>query len=301
MLRARLLVVMAAILFSTGGAAIKASSLTGWQVASLRAGIAAAAIFLLIPESRKIADRSILLAGMMYAVMGVSFAVANKLTTAANAIFLQDTAPVYLMLAGPWLLGERVHRRDWIFLGVMAIAVVLFFAGSPAASATAPAPVAGNTVAMVSAVAWAASIGALRWVEQNGRPAMAVVAMGNLTGCLAALPMALRGGFALTAVDLAAVLYLGLIQIALGYVILTRAIRRVSAVETSLLMMCEPVFSPLWAFLLHGERPGGWAMLGGALILAATAARVLASSTPNEETASARPGVPIQTAKNHRG
>jgi drug/metabolite transporter (DMT)-like permease len=106
---------------------------------------------------------------------------------------------------------------------------------------------------------------------------LATVAVGNSLAFLATLPLSARGP-APSATDVVAVLYLGVVQIGLGYVLLTRGIRRVSAVQTSLLMMTEPVFSPLWAYLLHGEAPGPWAVAGGAAILAATAGRLLPRS-----------------------
>lgn len=280
-LQPRLLVLSAALLFSTGGAAIKSTGLSPWQVAGFRAGVAAVAILLAVPAARRVNDGRILLAGAGYAVMGISFVVANKLTTAANAIFLQDTAPVYVMLLfSPLLLREPVHRGDWLFLLAMAAGVAMFFAGDPVASRTAPDPVRGNLVALVSAVSWAGSVSALRWMHKSGiagDPGMATVVAGNALAFLATLPLSIQGPAPSTG-DAVAILYLGLIQVALGYVLLTRGIRNVSAVQASLLMMSEPAFSPLWAYLLHGEVPNAWAMAGGAVILAATAGRVFARS-----------------------
>lgn len=277
MLEARLSIFFAALLFSTGGAAIKSVSLTGWQVGGARAGIAAVAILVLIPSARRLFDWRILIAGTAYAVMGITFVTANKYTTAVNAIFLQDTAPVYMMFISPWLLGEPVSRRDWWSLVLMAAGTALFFAGDSAGSHTAPDPVRGNLIAMVSAVAWAASIAGLRWMEKSGieGAGMATVAMGNLLACLFTLPLALPVG-PVAGSDLAILLYLGLVQIAFGYWLFTRGVRRTSGVEASLIMMCEPVFSPLWAFLIHGETPGGWAVAGGFAILAAMGWRVAA-------------------------
>ncbi len=107
-----------------------------------------------------------------------------------------------------------------------------------------------------------------------GGEAIAAVAAGNVIAWLGALPMALPL-VAATAVDWGIVLYLGTIQIALAYVLLTAGIRRVPAFEASLLMLAEPVLNPLWAWWVQGERPGGWALLGGAVILGATATRLI--------------------------
>lgn len=267
---------LAAFLFSTGGAAIKSTGLTGWQVGGGRAGIAAIAILALIPQARRLFDWRIFAAGCAYAIMGISFVTANKYTPAVNAIFLQDTAPVYMMFISPWLLGEPVSRRDWWSLVLMAAGTALFFAGGTEGSATAPDPVRGNLIAMVSAVAWAASIAALRWMEKSGieGAGMATVAMGNALACLFTLPLSVPFG-PVSGSDIAVLLYLGLIQIGFGYWLFTRGVRHTSGVEASLIMMCEPVFSPLWAFLIHGEKPGGWAVAGGLAILGAMAWRVL--------------------------
>lgn len=277
MLSARLYVFLAALLFSTGGAAIKSLNLSGWQVGGARAGIAAVAILAVIPAARRLFDWRIALAGAAYAVMGISFVTANKYTPAVNAIFLQDTAPVYMMFLAPWLLNEPVSRRDWWSLVLMAVGTALFFAGDTAGSRTASDPVKGNLIAMVSAVGWALSIAALRWMEKSGieGAGMATVAMGNLLAFVLTLPLALPWPVPAPG-EIAVLLYLGLIQIGFGYWLFTRGVRGTTGVEASLIMMCEPVFSPLWAFLVHGERPGGWALAGGAFILGAMGWRVAA-------------------------
>ncbi len=277
MLSARLQVFAAAVLFSTGGAAIKSIQLTAWQVAGFRAGLAALAILLFLPAARRMFDRRILLAGIAYAAMGLTFVAANKYTTAANAIFLQDTAPVYMMALSPLLLKEAVPRRDRVFLVLMAAGAAMFFAGDPAPSLTAPDPARGNLIALASAAAWASTIAALRWMEKSGiegQPGMATVAMGNLLAFGASLPWALPVA-SISARDAGVLAYLGFVQIALGYALFTRGVKHASGMEASVIMMCEPALCALWAFLIHGETPAPWGLAGGAVILAATAGRVL--------------------------
>ncbi len=111
-MRYRLLILAAAVLFSTGGAAIKSASLTSWQVACFRSGVAAVALLLLVPASRRLRNYRVWVAAAAYAATMILFVAANKLTTAANAIFIQSTAPLYLLLLGPWLLKEPIRRRD---------------------------------------------------------------------------------------------------------------------------------------------------------------------------------------------
>jgi drug/metabolite transporter (DMT)-like permease len=117
----------AAALFSTGGAAIKATTLTGWQVASFRSGIAGIAVMLMIPAARRGWSGRSLLVGAAYAATMILFVQANKLTTAASSIFLQSTAPIYLVLLGPWLLGEHNRRRDFLLMGAMSVGLALCF------------------------------------------------------------------------------------------------------------------------------------------------------------------------------
>lgn len=277
MTRARLQVLAAALLFSTGGAAIKATALTGWQVASFRSGVAALVLLLVVPAARRIFDLRVLAVGVAYAATLVCYVLANRLTTAASTIFLQSSAPLYILLLAPWLLHEPLRRRDLALMAVMAAGLAPFFLIHDNPSATAPAPLAGNLLAALAGIGWAFVVVGLRGFgrrEGGAGVALAAVAAGNLIACLAALPLALpiTGG---EAGDWGIVLYLGTIQVGLAYLLLTAGVRRLAAFETSLLLLVEPVFNPLWAWWLHGERPGLWAMAGGALILGATAASLI--------------------------
>ncbi len=265
----RLLLLAAAVLFSTGGAAVKAASLSGWQVASFRSGVATAALLALVPGTRRGWSWRVLPVGAAYAATLSLFVLANKLTTAANAIFLQDTAPLYLVLLGPWLLGERLVREDLMLLGAVAAGMALFFVGQAPVSRTAPDPVRGNLLAVVSGLTWALTIAGLRWLgSRHPSSALAAPAAGNLMAFLGCLPMALpvpAAGWR----DGAVIAYLGVFQIGLAYLCMTRALTRVPALEASLLLLAEPALNPVWAWLAHGERPGSWALAGGALILGA--------------------------------
>lgn len=277
-LPARLQILLTALLFSTGGAAIKAATLTGWQVASLRSGIAALVLFAAGSRLRRV-SLPILLVGLAYAATLVSFVTANKLTTAAHSVFLQAAAPLYIAVLGPWLLGERVRREDLPVMGAVVTGLLLLFAGASASSATAPNPGLGNLVGAVSGVCWCFTIMGLRWVEKreehaNRQPAGSAALLGNALACVACLPAALPLSN-LAGRDVAIVAYLGIVQVGLAYVLLTRAIGRVPAVDASILLLAEPALSPLWAWLVHHESPGPWPLAGGALIIAATAWKTL--------------------------
>ncbi|MEO8090599.1 MAG: DMT family transporter [Gemmatimonadales bacterium] len=280
--KARLQLVGAALLFSTGGAAIKAAAFTGWQIACLRSGFAAVALLLMVPGARRGWTlrqaqgglRQSLLVGVAYAACLTLFVLANRLTTSANTIYLQSTAPLYLLILAPWLLKEPVRQRDVGFMLVVAFGLMLFFVGVERPAATAPDPVQGNILALVSGFCWALTVLGLRWLsarEGRGSPIVAVTS-GNLTAFLVTLPFALPFG-AHSITDWSLVIYLGVFQIALAYVLVTSAINHIRALEASVILLIEPALNPVWAWLVHGEVPGIWAMAGGAIILAATTAK----------------------------
>lgn len=275
---ARIQLLGAALLFSTGGAAIKATALTAWQVASFRSGIAALALLLLLPAARRGWSPRVLLVAIAYAATLTLFVLANRMTTAANTIFLQSTAPLYILLLGPWLLKEPVRRSDLAFMGALAVGLSLFFVSAEAPAATAPEPLAGNVLATLSGICWALTVVGLRWLGAEGKGevgiGVATVALGNVVAFLAALPMALPVA-AVEVQDWALVGYLGVFQIAAAYVLLTAGIRHVPALEASTLLLVEPALNPVWAWLVHDEAPSRWAMAGGGVILGAMVVKLL--------------------------
>jgi drug/metabolite transporter, DME family len=275
--KARLLVLAAAALFSTGGAAIKATTLTAWQVASFRSAIAAVALFAFLPGARRRPTRPMLLVGVFYAATLILFVQANKLTTSANAIFLQDTAPLYVLLVSPFLLREAVKAADLLFLSALALGLGAFFVGREPAQSTAPDPLSGNLAAVASGVTWAATVMGLRWLGTHRTDKTAIepaLLAGSLVAAVGALPMALPVASARPA-DWVIIVGLGVFQIGLAYVCLAKGMRGVPALEASLLLLLEPVLNPIWSWMVHGEAPGPWPLAGGALILGATAARTI--------------------------
>lgn len=275
----------AAVLFSTGGAAIKGVALSGWQIAAFRSLIAAVFFGVVLAATRpagawrRLLDPRVLRIASAYAGTVILFALANKLTTAANAIFLQSTAPLYLLFLGPWLLKERARPADLALMAPVVVGLALFFLAAEPAQRTAPDPVAGNLLALGAGVSWAFTLSGLRWLERQGDLAGAgqtTVLAGNLLAGLIGLPLALGAGVSASGPgDWLLLLYLGLVQIGVAYLLLTRGLRRVPALEASLLVLAEPALNPVWAWLVHGERPAPLAIAGGTLILAATVARGL--------------------------
>lgn len=269
----RIQIIAAAVLFSTGGAFIKATALDGFQVASFRSGVAVLAVLAMLPGARRRPSAAAAVVAVTYAATLVLFVFATKLTTAANAIFLQSTAPIYLVLLGPWLLREPLRRRDLMLLPVLCAGLALFFVGAEHPQATAPAPSTGNILALLSGVAWALTLVGLRFIgrrEAAGGPGAATaVVLGNLIAFAAVLPWALPV-VAATPRDLLVIAYLGIVQIGIAYACLTAALRHVDAMAATLLLFVEPVLNPVWAYLVHGETAGPLALAGGALILAGT-------------------------------
>jgi DME family drug/metabolite transporter len=264
MLRARLQILAAAVLWSTGGAAMKLTGLSGWQVAAGRSAVAAAFLFTAFRAARVRPDRRTLLAAIAYAATVVLFSVANKLTTAANAIFIQDTAPLWVVLLSPLLLRERTTRAELLSIPLYGVGLGLFFLDELSAG-----QVAGNFVALGSGVAFALCIIGLRHVRGS---AMAAVAWGNVIAALAAAPLWSTGPSP-SAPDLLLLGYLGVFQLGSAYALFARGMRHTPAVEASLLCLLEPVLNPIWAFVFAAERPGRWAVAGGAIVLGVTAAR----------------------------
>jgi drug/metabolite transporter (DMT)-like permease len=266
MLKPRLLVLLAALLWSTAGAAIKLCALNEWQIAGGRSLVAAITLFLLFRSARRVPDLRTVWVAVANAATVVLFVVANKWTSAANAIFLQDSAPLYVLLAGPFLLGEKPTKSQLISAPIFIGGLLLFFMDKLDAGQR-----LGNAIALLSGVAFALCIIGLRWVRDGAGSA---AAWGNLIAAVVALPLGL-GGPAPRPLDLALILYLGIFQLGLAYALFARGLRDVPAVEASLLVLLEPVLNPIWTFLLAGERPGPWALAGGALILGATVWRTV--------------------------
>lgn len=273
---ARAQVLAAALLFSTAGVVIKATTLTAWQISSLRSAVATLVLLAAFRQVPRLTGPT-LLVGALIAATFVTFIAANKLTTAAHAIFIQAAAPVYLVVLSPWLLGERAARRDVPFMATVLAGLTLLALSTTDASATASNPVLGNSLALLSGVTWALSLVGLRWLEQRdttGMPAVNATIWANVIVALACLPMAwpLDG---IGQVDWLIVLYLGAFQLGLAYVLLVHGLRRLTAIETSLLLLLESALNPVWTWMGHGESPGTLGIIGGALILGATTMRSL--------------------------
>ena len=274
---ARLAALAAAALFSTGGAAIKGTTLTPFQVAGFRSAVAALTLALVLPEARRGFRRDLFPAAFAYAGTLICFVASTKLTTSAAAIFLQSTAPIWVLVLAPLLLREPARRKDLPYVGAAAVGLALVFLGSRHPEVTAPHPEIGNPIALASGLFYALLMISLRRLAgrgDSGDRSLPATTLGNALAFAVCLPFALPLT-SLSLHDAAAIVYLGAIQIGFAYWLFTRAIRVLPALEVSLLVLLEPILNPLWTWLLFGERPTLLASTGGAVMLVALAARTL--------------------------
>jgi drug/metabolite transporter (DMT)-like permease len=271
-LRARLLVLTAAVLFSTAGAAVKACAMSPWQITAFRAAIAAVCLYAWLPTARGRWNRGTVLTGLAGAATMMLFVAATKRTTAASAIFLQATAPVWVFALGPRLIGEARRRRDVPIMVVIGLGMLGVLVGADAPGATAPSPVTGNVLAATAGLTWGLAILGLRSTARDSHAGDAALVASNVFAAAAALPFALPITHASVA-DWQVIAFLGVVQVAFAYACFVRGMRGVSALEASLLMLVEPVLNPLWAWWIQGERVGVATLAGGAIVLAAIATR----------------------------
>jgi drug/metabolite transporter, DME family len=267
-----LLVLGAAILWSTGGLFIKATSLSAIELSFGRSLLAAITIAIVTRREGFGLNRVSAITSILYAALLLLFVLATKLTTAANAIFLQYTAPVYVLILEPLFYKERFRRRDLITVAACVGGMALFFVGK-----LRPQDVDGNLLALASGVCFALFFLLLRHSKARNVNRASSAIYGNLIVVLICTPAffgAARRG--ISAADLARISYLGIIQIGFAYLLFTLAMARgLRSLDASIVGYIEPVLNPIWVFLFIGERPSGWAMIGGAIIIASVITHML--------------------------
>jgi DME family drug/metabolite transporter len=265
--RAVLLVAGAALLWSSGGLFIKVAPMPGLAVACGRA-IVATLFYLVVlrPDLRKARFTT----ALAYAGCVVTFVTATKLTTAANAIFLQYTGPAYVLLLSPFLLDEPFRPIDAVCVALSLAGMSLFFVDKLEAG-----QLAGNLLATLSGVFFALTVLLIRRDAKSGSgDAIPSTTLGNVLAALGTAPFA-ADLLHVSAIGALVLLYLGVMQLGVSYWMFARGVRQVPAAEASLISMLEPVCNPLWVLLGTGERPGPWSIAGGAIVLGAVALRTL--------------------------
>jgi drug/metabolite transporter (DMT)-like permease len=264
--QAILFLVLTAVLWSFGGLLIKIISWNPIAIAGMRSAIASAVVLLYLRRPRLTWSRSQILGALFYATTVILFVSATKMTTAANAILLQYSAPIYVALLGHRLLGEKTTRLDWITIFAVIGGMMLFFLDQFQIG-----NILGNLVAIASGITFALLTIFLR--HQKDASPLESVLMGNLLTALIAIPFMLssapgRGSWL-------GLILLGTFQIGLAYIFYSIAIKQVTALEGSLIPIVEPILNPVWVFLVIHETPSKWAFVGGSIIIVSMILRYL--------------------------
>jgi drug/metabolite transporter, DME family len=266
-----LFVLAAALLWSTGGLFIKWTTLSGLELSFWRSLFAIFTVALFTRHEGFGLNRLTAVASFLYAVLLILFVMATKTTTAANAIFLQYTAPVYLLILEPIIYKEKFRSRDPVTVLVCLGGMGLFFVGQ-----LRPQDVTGNVLALASGFCFALYFLLLRHPRAREVNRASSVIYGNTMAVIMTAVWGLPTVTSITGHDLFAVAYLGIVQIGIAYTLFTVAmVRGVRSLDAGIICYAEPVLNPVWVFLVLGERPSTWALLGGAIMIAAVICHML--------------------------
>ncbi len=267
-----ILILFAVLLWSTGGLFIKLTTLDAFAVNCGRSLLAALTVAVFTYKKGLKLDRFTLLSAFLYAGTLTCFVYANKTTTAANAIFLQYTAPIYILIFSPFILKEKFRFSDLITVFICLAGMSLFFLEEQSASGNLASNVfVGNVAALLSGIFFGLYFILLRHPRslENRNPALSVF-YGNILIVIFMIPLLIQNPPAPNGKDLLAIIFLGVFQIGVAYILFTRGIAEgVRSLDASIIGFVEPLLNPVWVFLFIGERPGKWAITGGAIILGA--------------------------------
>ena len=260
-----LYVLAAALLWSTGGLFIKWTTIGGLELSFCRSLFAIFTVAFFTRREGFGINPLTAVASLLYAVLLILFVLATKTTTAANAIFLQYTAPVYLLILEPIIYKEKFRSRDLITVVVCVGGMALFFVGQ-----LRPQDVAGNLMALASGLCFALYFLLLRHPRAREVNRASSVIYGNTLAVILTAPWGLAILNSITGHDIIAVAYLGIIQLGVAYTLFTLGMARgVRSLDAGIICYVEPVLNPVWVFLVLGEKPSQWALLGGSIIIVA--------------------------------
>ena len=259
--------VFAAIVWSTGGLLVKLITLDAFTILfyrSLYAGI----FFLLVFRREALHfGRRALVISLFYAPLLICFVTATKLTTAANAIFLQYISPAVVLVLEPWLLKTKMTKYNILTVIACTFGLSFFLLEQKGQS-----HLLGDGLALLSGFF---SAGLILSLKLSNRPQqMSGILLGNLLVVLIAIPWFLKS-ISPTTNEHMMLAFLGFIQIGVGYMLFTYGQRRITAIESSLIAMLEPILNPLWVLIGYGEIPSVWTMIGGFFILFALSMRMI--------------------------
>ena len=281
--KAILFIILAATLWSTAGVFVKALD---WQPVSILAGrgLFTSLLFLLYLRRlpRKVTPWTLLAAGGSIATQFL-FITSTKLTTAANAIFLQYTAPIYVVLLAYWLLREKPSRTDWISMGIIFLGLLLFFGDQ-----LSPDGFYGNILAVLSGLTSAVMMVSFR-AQKNSTPEDSVL-IASLVIAVFGFPSVLKESWTIS--NWSAVAYLGIFQIGVAFIFFTKGIKQIQALEANLIGTLEPILNPVWVFLFLGEQMGKSALLGGLVVLVGVIVSAVGSARTDKEFEAASTYIP---------
>ncbi len=255
---ALLLMVLVTLIWSANGLLIKLVSWSPMPISGVRSLLAALALLPFLGRPRNFFSFDTIAGAIGFAGALITFVVATKLTTAANAIFLQLTAPVYVALFSGIILGEKVRPLDWIITGIIMSGMLLFFGDSLTVDGF-----WGNMSAILSAVCWAVFVLFSR--KQKDDAPLKIPILGHFICVLVGLPFVINAGMPDSGWYW--IIPMGAIGAGLSFVLYTVVLKRLSAIEAIITQTIEPIFNPVWVFLVVGEIPGRWALLGGVIVL----------------------------------
>ena len=277
---ALLFVLAAAVIWSTGGLFIKWTTLSGLELSFCRSLFAMITVAILTRREGFGLNKLMLAASVLYAVLLILFVLATKETTAANAIFLQYTAPVYVLIFEPIIYKEKFRPRDLVTVLICLGGMALFFVGQ-----LRPQDITGNLFALASGLCFAFYFLLLRHPRAREVNRASSVIYGNLLALIVTAPWGLAALTHLNLHDAFSATYLGVVQLGIAYTLFTAGMARgVRSLDAGIICFVEPVLNPVWVFLVIGERPSGWALLGGTIIIAAVIGHMLLDARSKRRT-----------------
>ncbi len=279
-------VLIAVLLWSTGGVFIKLTALDAYELTFYRSLLAAVTVLLLSRRVNLRLNGFVLLCSVIYAALLFLFVWATKHTTAANAIFLQYTAPIYILILGPFVIGERFHWADVITVVLCIAGMSMFFIGR-----LDTAGLYGNIAALGSGIFLGLYIMLLRHPRaagpkdpepedsgKKGSDPVITVIYGNLILAVLTAPWGVAALPSLGAADAFYAGFLGIVQIGIAYVLFIKGVTGgTRPLDASIIGFIEPILNPVWVFLFYFERPSNWAVLGGVIIIFTVAGHTIAA------------------------
>lgn len=256
--------IIASTLWSTGGILIKLVDWNPVAIAGSRSLIASMTVLMYLKKPRFTMSKPQLFGAIAYAATVILFVSANKLTTSANAILLQYTAPVFVALLGVWILKEKIHWYDWITILFVFGGMVLFFVDDVGAGS-----MLGNVLAVVSGFFLACVTIAFRF-QKDGSPVETAL-LGNIFTFIVAIPFMLKSMPDLRSIF--GIILLGVFQLGISYVLYALAMKHLTALEAILITVIEPLLNPVWVFIFAGEKPSLYAVIGGIIVIIAVTCR----------------------------